>query len=504
MTSVPKAPEGYGATNDGQPPTYEASSAGDSSHDPPADDHQRAWPRDPRVVYARQVQRACKTAWKQVTEDNALANSSWAAPLAAAPTAISVMAFLLKTAADRKAAGITVSDLVIKTEDGTEVGKLPSKYFHTNLQHCSDVGRLAFLDAQKRMNKINRVARTMMEDGGSVSYIVELLEDPEDAKLNLKPELDEVKKTAVDCREECEDVKKKFEYWQRVIIHLSQTALDLRGEKILMAEKVSAQKNVASVDITKHGEQSASAERKIGVMKKQLDAARERVDKAQDELEYLLSLPPIEEPSYYEDLDTAQRLAGPMTSAPKLNRGYIANIGSTWFGINSKKYRNEDQEYDEAHRAKHERKQQQIIDDERARREACRKRAEDKVNDARVSAATIFREIDQAVKDLSLEEDKLADAKASLAKASSDLKRLGNQELELNDIVKILRESTYELGKLKEQLEPLILFFSGLETTISVDVMKQVDAFLKTIERNVQGGSDPNEVSINLGKASKK
>lgn len=69
-----------------------------------------------------------------------------------------------------------------------------------------------------------------MEDGGSVSYIVELLEDPEDAKLNLKPELDEVKKTAVDCRMECEEVKKKFEYWQRVIIHLSQTALDLRGK----------------------------------------------------------------------------------------------------------------------------------------------------------------------------------------------------------------------------------------------------------------------------------
>ena len=80
------------------------------------------------------------------------------------------------------------------------------------------------------MNKINSVARSMMEDGGSVSYIVELLEDPEDAKLNLKPELEEVKKTAVDCRKECEDVKKKFEYWQRVIIHLSRTALDLRGK----------------------------------------------------------------------------------------------------------------------------------------------------------------------------------------------------------------------------------------------------------------------------------
>jgi predicted transcriptional regulator len=80
------------------------------------------------------------------------------------------------------------------------------------------------------MNKINSVARSMMGDGGSVSYVVELLEDPEDAKSNLKPELEEVKKTATECRKECEDMKKKFEYWQRVILHLSQTALDLHGK----------------------------------------------------------------------------------------------------------------------------------------------------------------------------------------------------------------------------------------------------------------------------------
>jgi hypothetical protein len=89
---------------------------------------------------------------------------------------------------------------------------------------------MAFLDAQQRMNKINTVARSMMEDGGSVSYIVELLEDPQDARNNLKPEMEEVRKTAVDCREECQDIKKKFEYWQLVINHLSLTALDLRGK----------------------------------------------------------------------------------------------------------------------------------------------------------------------------------------------------------------------------------------------------------------------------------
>ena len=80
------------------------------------------------------------------------------------------------------------------------------------------------------MNKINSVARSMMDEGGSVTYIVQLLEDPEDAKYNLKPELEDVKKTAAECRKECEDIKKKFEYWLLVIYHLSKTTLDLQSK----------------------------------------------------------------------------------------------------------------------------------------------------------------------------------------------------------------------------------------------------------------------------------
>lgn len=65
-----------------------------------------------------------------------------------------------------------------------------------------------------------------MKDGGRLSYIVELLEDPEDAKDNLKPEMELLKKQAAECSEECEMIQKKFEYWHCVINHLSTNALD--------------------------------------------------------------------------------------------------------------------------------------------------------------------------------------------------------------------------------------------------------------------------------------
>jgi hypothetical protein len=105
-----------------------------------------------------------------------------------------------------------------------------SRYFHTNLQQCSDVGRMAFLDAQIRMNKIKAIAEAMMEDGGSISYIIEMLEDPDDARDNLKPEIEDLKATATKCREECLEITKKFVYWEHLVNHLSSSALDISGK----------------------------------------------------------------------------------------------------------------------------------------------------------------------------------------------------------------------------------------------------------------------------------
>jgi hypothetical protein len=107
-----------------------------------------------------------------------------------------------------------------------------SKYFHTNLQHCSDVGRLAFLDAQHGMATIRATARSMIAEEGSIGYIIDLLEDLEDARHNLKPEIEALKQTAKKCLESATAITAKFEYWYLVIIHLRQTSLSKRGKYI--------------------------------------------------------------------------------------------------------------------------------------------------------------------------------------------------------------------------------------------------------------------------------
>lgn len=82
--------------------------------------------RDPRAAYAKEVQRVCKDALRRVKQTNMFADSNWAGPLTAAPIAISVMAFLLKTAADKKVAGLPMDRLnVMDTTGKVVLGELP-------------------------------------------------------------------------------------------------------------------------------------------------------------------------------------------------------------------------------------------------------------------------------------------------------------------------------------------------------------------------------------------
>ena len=91
------------------------------------------------------------------------------------------------------------------------------------------MGKIAFRDAQQGMNSIRATAQSMIAPEGSIACIVDLLEDPEDARYNLKPEIEAVKKTANKCLQSAKGITEKFEYWHLVIMHLHQTSLSKRG-----------------------------------------------------------------------------------------------------------------------------------------------------------------------------------------------------------------------------------------------------------------------------------
>jgi hypothetical protein len=82
------------------------------------------------------------------------------------------------------------------------------------------------------MSTIRATARSMIAEQGSIGYIIDLLEDPEDARYNLKPEIEALKKTANKCLASATAITAKFEYWYLVIIHLKKTSLSKRGMHI--------------------------------------------------------------------------------------------------------------------------------------------------------------------------------------------------------------------------------------------------------------------------------
>ncbi|KAH7088202.1 hypothetical protein FB567DRAFT_333287 [Paraphoma chrysanthemicola] len=443
---------------------------------------------DRRGRYAKQLQRASKDALQRVKQNTLLVNSGWAEPLTAAPAAISVLAFIMKTAASKKVAGLPVSSRDVFDEKGIEkVGKLPSPYFHTNLLHCSDLGRSAFLEAQKRMSKINSTAFSLMEDGGQLGYLIELLEDPEDAKRNLKPAMQELKAQAEKCGHEVAHIQKKFEYWHLVINHLGTNALDILAKTVEEQSKVGDEKADAEKDERKYDDEKAKAVVEIKEIEQQLNMASDRVSRAQDELDRILSMPPIMEQSYFADAREASLLA-PSTAVPEYGHGFVKK-GYAWaFGATDSMRRSEE-EHANSHRMRQKAAQDEYLEKERARRERLKSEARERLAEARSNEAKLCGEYDRVAKYLSDSHQRLCDAKHNLAKASSDLKRLGNRELELDEIMSILQESTQKLGMLKNQLARLVIFFSTVETIIAKKALGDVESFLRKIETNadVQG-----------------
>jgi hypothetical protein len=213
-------------------------------------------------------------------------------------------------------------------------------YLHTNLRHCSDLGRLAFFNAQDRMSTILATAKRMISKGGSIDYIVDVLQDPEDARYNLKPEIEVIKMTANRCLDSAKDITAMFEYWYLAIVHLRQTSLS-RNSKCFFhfPTKTQAAVNVANDNIPKDEivkEKEATLTKKAGAaqdqqkykveeaalkakflnIEKQLRAAKLDVDRAQIEVDRLHFEPIIPEPSALEEIARVQKLV-PNTPPPQ-------------------------------------------------------------------------------------------------------------------------------------------------------------------------------------------
>ncbi|MCJ1359907.1 MAG: hypothetical protein MMC33_009910 [Icmadophila ericetorum] len=70
--------------------------------------------------------------------------------------------------------------------------------------------------------------------------------------------------------------------------------------------------------------------------------------------------------------------------------------------------------------------------------------------------------------------------------------------------MEILDESTRQLGKFKEQIEPLVNFFNSILADIHNNVEENLEAFLRPIVQGIREGSNPEECeAIRISRRSK-
>ncbi|KAH1562623.1 hypothetical protein KXX17_004495 [Aspergillus fumigatus] len=150
-----------------------------------------------------------------------------------------------------------------------------------NLVDCSNRGRLAFLDAEDGMLRINNISHIIYD---KVAEIIQIIgsPDPADVQKMLVPQLRSVKKAADECHTRAVQMDKKFEEWLWFAADLHSNCVQEQSsnEERLLATKVNMSVAQRQFDSEKNTvEEAKKISEKLG---KQLDVTSEAYKKASD------------------------------------------------------------------------------------------------------------------------------------------------------------------------------------------------------------------------------
>ncbi len=80
------------------------------------------------------------------------------------------------------------------------------------------------------MNTITQISSRMISEGGSVEYILDLLEDPDDARKHLRSEMTAMGEQAQKSLDEINQLTQQFNDWYWVICCLKSNTFDGKGK----------------------------------------------------------------------------------------------------------------------------------------------------------------------------------------------------------------------------------------------------------------------------------
>ncbi|KAK1777277.1 hypothetical protein QBC45DRAFT_417155 [Copromyces sp. CBS 386.78] len=198
---------------------------------------------------------------------------NWAELLQAAPTAISCMGACF-VASSSPNANIQLEPPKPKGFDHLRFGSVQA-----NLVECGNMGRMAFIAAEKGMGTIQLTSKVI---NGKINDILATIGEPESAKKMLRPQLNTLKQGSTTCLEEAQKMDKEFEAWLLYVceMHAACVQQENTTREAILSNEICVAAEQTRLDYQKSTVEEA--QKAFNLMGKQVETASEAFKLASD------------------------------------------------------------------------------------------------------------------------------------------------------------------------------------------------------------------------------
>ncbi|KAK6352962.1 hypothetical protein TWF696_004953 [Orbilia brochopaga] len=437
------------------------------------------------------IQRSLPKLIQRIAQE-AATNTSWAPALQAAPAAISVMATCLVASTSKMAGAIEVNETGVVPGGG--IVKLPHKYLSTNLQHCSDLGRIAFTDAQNSMHRLRGYAEYMTGTDGVISNILEMLEDEEAARYDLRTAMEDLQENADRCKREAGSIQGKFQLLLDFIMALQNAAIEKQNDTQIRQKENSNRVRRREEERKEHIARIENCRQEVEDIKKQWANAEDDWRKAKEQVEGLALVSALDAVA---DVDDERFLAEPQVKffAPDKSTGVLNKMKHGLVGKSASR-RADEARADKEARDDYERRQKQerdrydqkldkLLDKRQHELNVAREEAQERLKTAQATFDALQKKLEAAETKLTITKDKHLQAKLDLDASQADLLALANEKIELSDILEIIESSIKSLKQMKRYVDDMCVFFTEVSTEVQNTMDGPMHKFLSKIDNAI-------------------
>ncbi|EGR44554.1 uncharacterized protein TRIREDRAFT_112146 [Trichoderma reesei QM6a] len=241
-------------------------------------------------------------------QSSLLYSMNWSEFLSAAPMAISLMGACYVASTVPGATSITLSP----PEGGFK--HLSWRSLNANLIECSDMGRIAFTQAEVNLGNIALVSTNMFN---IIKDIISTLGDRNAAK-DLKFHMQSLRKGATRCQESITEVEESFNLWQAYVLELHQASVqeETNTENMILHNEIELEAKKSRLSgVTEARDMAKAAVERMG---KALDTAEDAFKDAADKF-----------PSGWEVIGMQFVSSVANTLSSTMGAGMLSSMGNT-------------------------------------------------------------------------------------------------------------------------------------------------------------------------------